>query len=247
MIFTDKTHDYDSTLDVWEKLYDIIYKDIFDYLFDFENKGDKETAKKCKRWYIKIDGDKQPELAKKFPKFKMAGDCIFNFNDKKVELFRKIIGDTQKGLLDKCRSNHHSLLNFSFMPITGGLNNAKGNIKCENGFERESFDRPDVLIAELQKYYQKIPSRIFARCTQNNKEALEWYLDIFSNRDIDRAIDEYCKDIYMIDDKEMFQRLINLAERPICNPETAVEYMTLACDYWDMKKCKLKKFGIDEF
>lgn len=240
MIFTDKTHDYDSTKDVWEKLYDIIYKDTFGYLFDFENKDDKETNHRCKRWYIKIDREKQPVLAKKFPRFKMAGDCIFNFNEKKIELIREIIEDSENELLAKCKSNHHSLLNFSFIPITGGLNNTKGIIRCENGIERKSFDRPDVLIAELQKYYQGIPTRVFRR---TNIEALKWYLNIFA----ERGIVGYCKDVYLIDDEEMIQRFLKLSMKPICNLETAIEYMMLACDYWKMKEIKLKEFDISEF
>lgn len=240
LVIADKTHDCDSTRDVWENLYHIIYKNTFGHLFDFESIDDKETNRRCKRWYVKIDREKQPALAKEFPKFKMAGDCIFNFNDKKVELIRNIIGDCENELLAKCKSNHHSLLNYSFMPITGGLNATKGIIRCENGIERKPFDRPDVLIAELQKYYQGIPTRLFRN---TNREALKWYLNIFA----ERGIAGYCNDIYLIDDEEMIQRFLKLSKKAICNLETASEYMMLACDYWKMKEIKLKEFGISEF
>ena len=81
MVFNDNLHDCDSTQDVWRKLYSIIYKDAFNHIFDFENIQDSETSKRCKRLYIKIDKIRQPDLAERYPKFKVAGECIFNFND----------------------------------------------------------------------------------------------------------------------------------------------------------------------
>lgn len=240
MIFIDNYHDCDSSWDVWDKLYDIVYKNTFDYLFDFNNKSDKETSNKCKRLYITFDREKQPELVARFPKFKMAGDCIFNFNETKVELFSDLMAGKESELLSKCASNHHSLLNFSFMPITGGLNCTKGIIRCENGGERKSFDRPDVLIAELEKYYSGKPTRLFRRA---NKEALQWYLNIFEGQ----GINGYCEKIYLMDDKEMKRRFIDFSQKPICDFESAVEYMKLACDYWKMKENKLRELGITEF
>lgn len=239
MVFTDEAHDCDSSKDVWEQLYDIIYRDTFGYLLDFNSKSDSETSKKCKRLYIKIDRKKQPDLAKEYPKFKMAGDCIFNFNEKKVALFSELVGDDNK-LLKICKDNHHSLLNFSFMPITGGLNSTKGILRCENGIEKKGFDRPDVLIAELEKYYGKKPARIFRK---TNSATLTWYLNLFA----ERSIAGYCEDIYLIDDGIMLQRFIDLSKKPICDYNTAIEYMTLAYDYWEMKKVKLLAYGITDF
>ena len=149
MVFTDEAHDCDSSKDVWEQLYDIIYRDTFGYLLDFNSKSDSETSKKCKRLYIKIDRKKQPDLAKEYPKFKMAGDCIFNFNEKKVALFSELVGDDNE-LLKICKDNHHSLLNFSFMPITGGLNSTKGILRCENGIEKKNMGS---VIKEIKSQY----------------------------------------------------------------------------------------------
>lgn len=239
MVFTDETHDCDSSKDVWEQLYDIIYRDAFGYLFDFNSKSDSETSKRCKRLYIKIDRQKQPDLTKEYPKFKMAGDSIFNFNEKKVALFSELVDDDNE-LLKICKDNHHSLLNFSFMPITGGLNSTKGILRCENGIEKKGFDRPDVLIAELKKYYDKKPARIFRKA---NREALTWYLNLF----VERGIAGYCEDIYFIDNENMLLRFLELAKKPICDYGTAIEYMALARDYWEMKKEKLLAYGITDF
>lgn len=240
MVFNDNLHDCDSTQDVWGKLYSVIYKDTFNHIFDFENIQDSETSKSCKRLYIKIDKIRQPDLAERYPKFKVAGDCIFNFNEKKIKLFIDLVGEGKEELVLLCKKHHHSLVNFSFMPITGGLNSTKGFLRCENGTEKKSFDRPDVLIAELAKYYNGMHTRIFRK---RNREALEWYLKLFA----DRGVEGYCKDIYLVDDEKMLQRFLKLAKKPICDSETAIEYMELACDYWKMKESKLRGFGITEF
>lgn len=239
MIFAEERHDFDSSEDVWEKLYNIVYPKVFGDLFDFNNRSDAETSKKCKRLYIKIDRQKQPDLAQEYPKFKMAGDCIFNFNDSKIAMFSGLVGKDNE-LLKICKNNHHSLLNFSFMPITGGLNNTKGILRCEKSGEKKSFDRPDVLIAELNKYYTGKQARIFRKA---NREALTWYLSLFA----DHGIAGYCKDIYFINDDNMLQKFLDLAEKPICNCNTAIEYMELAYNYWEMKRGKLLEWGITCF
>lgn len=83
---------------------------------------------------------------KKNPKdkdfMKIAGDCCFNFNDKKYKNFKSIIekdGEkTEKkeqllSLLEECKQRHHSLLNFSLIPVIGGMNNIKGSLKYDEG------------------------------------------------------------------------------------------------------------------
>ena len=119
--FKDKEHDIDSCKDVWKEFYYIVYPKYFGEYFDFSNLEDKETSPKCKRWYIKLKRD--IDISHTFPKFKMAGDCIFNFNDKKIDKLNKLpLSDKAKKLLDKCAKKHHSFENFAFMPITGGMN-----------------------------------------------------------------------------------------------------------------------------
>ena len=110
----------------------------------------------------------------------------------------------------------------------------------ENGIEKKGFDRSDVLIAELEKYYNKEPARIFRK---TNRVALTWYLNLFA----ERGVAEYCEYIYFINDRIMLQRFIGLSKKPICDYNTAIEYMTLAYDYWEMKKEKLLAYGITDF
>ncbi len=119
------------------------------------------------------------------------------------------------------------------MPISGGL-----TIKCRNGKEEKSLGRPDILIAELERYYNADDAHIFSR----NRESLEWYLSLFQKE----GIEGYCRKIYLIDDSEMLSRFIKSANEPVCDSESAREYMNLALDYWKMKKEKLAEFGIEE-
>lgn len=235
MKFIDTEHDLDSSKDAWDKLYHIIYKENFDSIFNFEIISDKETSTECRRWYIKIDREKQPKLSKKYPLFKMAGDCIFNFNEKKSKLFKKLLDVDDYPLLEYCCSNHHELCNFSFMPITGGMNNKKGTLRC-NSAEQYAYDRFDLFIYELNLYYNKKPSRIFSKY---NKEALIWYLGLFNN------IYEYCEKIYMIDDKEFVDDIISSGSSAITNRGKAIKYMKLAEKYWKMKSDKLKCYGVN--
>ncbi len=238
MEFEDKIHDVDSSRDVWERLYSKIYRNTFGQLFDFDSLDDTESSDKCKRWYIKIRKER-PEY-QVFPKFKISGDCIFNFNEKKLMLFKNMINEDDRELLDKCHASHHSLVNFSFMPITGGLNNTKGTIRCREGIEKTSLDRPDVLIKELDIYYGEGKNeRIFAR----NRKALEWYLSLFK----DEGIKGYCRKIYLIDDERLLERFITGGAKPVCDSESAREYMNLALDYWRMKEEKLAEYGIKEY
>lgn len=233
MEFKDTVHDLDSSMDTWELLYCKVYKDKFSSLFDFNNIEDTETSDKCKRYYIKINKEEQPEFRNEYPKFKIAGDCDFNFNDKKVDLFKKFLLEEDIPLLMECHNNHHELWNFSFMPISGAMNNKKGCLKCITDESQDSvpYDRPDLLVCELDRYYKGEPTRIFSRF---NKDALKWYLSNFSD------VYDYCKDIYLIDDKSFVDRLIESGKQPIDSRNRALEYMKLANEFWNIKKNKLK-------
>ena len=76
----------------------------------------------------------------------MAGDCDFNFNAKKIELYRKLLSDKENDLLTECANMHHCLYNFSFMPITGNMQGVKGNDKN---------DRFDKFVYLLSIFYDQ--------------------------------------------------------------------------------------------
>lgn len=218
-LFKDTQHDIDSCMDVWENLYKKVYPPFWDQYFDFSILDDKETSLNCKRWYIKLKND--IDVKAKYPKFKMAGDCIFNFNEKKIKILKTYVSsDEGIELLDYCKEHHHSFENFAFMPITGGMNNQKGR----------GLDRPDIHVNEIDRYFSGTSTNIFSHALGENKAALEWYLSLF-NRDILN----YFKYVYLIDDelfvKEKFIPFAN-ANTVIIDENGTIEYMKLAIDFW---------------
>lgn len=221
MVFQDLDHDADACMDVWTGFYTRVYPPFFKEYFDFSKIEDKETTKKCKRWYIKLKDD--IELKKEFPRFKMSGDCIFNFNEKKVNILSKYI-NTKEGLelLAYCKAHHHSFENFAFMPITGGMNNQKG---------RQVLDRPDIHVNEISKYFKNEDSNIFSNA-RGNRKALEWYLSLFENS----ITDYFCK-VYLIDDEDfIFNCFLPFADIKVCDGNSAIQYMKLAKMFWEKRR-----------
>ncbi|WOV84730.1 hypothetical protein PGH26_02045 [Sporosarcina jeotgali] len=167
---------------------------------------------------IKIDSSSFNE-ERKWSKFTLGGDCDFNFNEKKVSKFKKILGESNE-LLNYCSRRHHTLLNFSIMPATGGMNSFKG-IK--------PFDRLDTFVYHLNQYYTKKDELILSN-SRYNKQPLIDFLNTFDN------IYDYCKKIYFLSNKDFVDRLILEGERPLLVPKDVVRYMQLAKDYWNEKE-----------
>lgn len=225
--FNDKKHDIDSCMDVWEGFYKKVYTKFFDKYFDFSKIEDKETNANCKRYYIKLRKD--IDISKKFPQFKIAGDCIFNFNNKKVEKFQSWIDQSsEKNLLKQCVAMHHSFENFAFMPITGGMNNQKG---------RHPFDRPDTHISEIQKYF-KFEENTILNSARRNEEALKWYLSIF-----EKDIYKYLSEVYLIENRDFIDKeFLPFANKKIESEDSAIQYMNLALKFWSIRKKNIDKY-----
>lgn len=225
MNIVDLKHDTDSCMDVWTKLYINVYPSFFGEYFDFSKIEDTETRINCKRWYIKLRNDlKQKEL---FPKLKMAGDCIFNFNHKKIKILKKYIrSEDGLDLLKYCAEHHHCLKNFAFMPITGGMNNQKG---------RNILDRPDIHVNEIYKYFKHEKTSIFSNA-RGNAGALKWYLSLFNEN-----ISLYIEKVYLIDDEDfIFNKFLPFSNIVVCDEKTAIQYMQLANSFWEKRNINLK-------
>lgn len=178
---------------------------------------------------------------------KMGGDTIFNFNHGKYDTFRKILQNDDIALkqLERCAKNHHSLLNFSLMPRTGGLNNVKGNIF-------DHLDRFDTFVYFLDDYYHihndnkychALLNGYVPKCTHGIREILKTYLKKYND------VKDYCQQIYFIapqyktndSNDPLLERLIENGKKPIqYTDEVLKEYMTLAEDYWAMRHNELK-------
>lgn len=172
--------------------------------------------------------------------FSLAGDCDFNFNEKKKKLFSELLKDCDKnvdrneveGLLEYCCNMHHNKINFSLMPRTGALNNFKGCMKHKS--EKHSYDRLDVFIYHLNNFFSEGNEDIFKRSTETNKKYIEFYL-----KNNFEDIYDYCNKIYFIDNRKFIKKLIENGKKAITNANDLIEYMNLAKEYWKIKKEKI--------
>lgn len=164
-------YDPDSSLRAWEYYFKMYYE----FLSNVDNEYEVFSIEENRFWFIK-ENAVYKRVAGTFCYFKngkyiwpykldesklregknigIAGDCVFNFNEKKFSRFWKMIEKDNnkknqqiKEILLLCSSMHHSPFNFSLMPTTGGLNNIKG---------KNALDRIDVFLNTLKNIYEKI-------------------------------------------------------------------------------------------
>ena len=164
----------------------------------------------------------------------IAGDCVFNFNEKKVSHFWNVIEKDDnkenqqiKEILLLCSLMHHSPFNFSLMPTTGGLNNIKGN----------GLDRIDVFLNKLKNIYDDLKELDESGIKKSDIEEFENYIHIQKQGKIGEidvstklrkalihflwcigSFENYCKIFYQLDyketkEKDLVERLLDNAEK----------------------------------
>lgn len=196
--------------------------------FNYINKPSKNE---CNRLYILEKGTKIIDNKYIEPAYRLGGECDFNFNNKKYDMFLKIIKDDPDAsekeknmaieqLLSRCHKKHHTLINFSLMQAIGNMQTAKG---------RNRFDRFDTFIYELNNYYQGLSDVVLQTSSDSNMQALKEFLDSFKN------VYDYCKTFYFID-KNLVDEMIKSGGKPISNTIELVRYMDLAEKYWSTKE-----------
>lgn len=210
------------------------------------------------------DNKIKPDELMRYPAVqRLSGECDFNFNEKKYPMFRKLlIRDMQNDpdalrdaimQLDECAQMHHTLVNFSLMPVMGDLQGFKGQKKFES-LEEGAFDRFDSHIVALNCFFKedykkeswsKCNSEIFqwlgkrTDMSPQNKNILLYYLNSFGGKektDGKNAMLDYCKNIYFIDDEDFINRLVEAGKKPINKGNEVVNYMNLAKEYWKKKE-----------
>ncbi|WP_208559154.1 hypothetical protein [Marinilactibacillus kalidii] len=241
--------DPDSSPEAWSFFKKIYTEDQLPFISEFDTEKLKLTKNnEARRLAIGLKpGSYLAEEGKFWPKFRIAGDCDFNFDEKKVEQFESILKNSENiKLLSDCAEMHHTVLNFSFMPITGRMNNLKGSLHAFGKKEihilpGKSYDRLDTFIAALKNYYCKeskeskeskdcIKDDIVLKFAGKNEEPLVSYLDKFNN------VYEYCSRIYFIKDTEFVDKLIESGNQPLSSEENIKEYMDNAMSYWRIRK-----------
>ena len=183
-------------------------------------------------WPYKLDS----RWFKKYKNIGIAGDCVFNFNEKKVPNFEKIIKKDNlndqntkeqiKVVLSLCSRMHYSPFNFSLMPTTGGLNNIKGN----------GLDRIDIFLNKLKNIYDDLKELDESGIKKSDIEEFENYIHIQKQGKIGEidvstklrkalihflwcigSFENYCKIFYQLDYKETKEK--DLVERLLGNAE----------------------------
>lgn len=252
-------YDPDSSLRAWEYYFKMYYE----FLSNVDNEYEVFSIEENRFWFIK-ENAVYKRVAGTFCYFKngkyiwpykldesklregknigIAGDCVFNFNEKKFSRFWKMIEKDNnkknqqiKEILLLCSSMHHSPFNFSLMPTTGGLNNIKG---------KNALDRIDVFLNTLKNIYEKIKKNEEIEeinVTKTTGRALIHFLKCIG------SFENYCKIFYQLDYEEnednLVNKLIKNAEKneSIENSDQLVEYMKLAVEYWEKQKEKYKE------
>ncbi|MCL2188324.1 MAG: hypothetical protein FWC16_04580 [Defluviitaleaceae bacterium] len=225
----EKYYDPDSSPEAWEH-YDCVYESMFDDLFAFKFETKYRTIQnsrvKYKRYVQSIGHhDEYPRI------FKLGGETDFNFNKKKYAHFAKILNDDKNGkdLLEECKKHHHTLKNFSLMPVTGRINNFKGS-RCRG-------DRLDVFAMHLNDFYIhagcKKDTAIIKYASPENKKWLIKYLSNFC------CVYNYFNKIYFIKCEQLINELIKNGETKLSRPCDLIRYMELAKRFWNEKEKNL--------
>lgn len=161
----------------------------------------------------------------------IAGDCCFNFNEKKVGLFATLLCNetvttVRNNIMDLVFSfheMHYSPLNLALMPINGGLNKFKGYDK---------FDRLSFLLYRINEFYNNNSIQIFSAGKGEPMDALNDFLSEFKkNKEI-----KYHTIFYPEINEELYNRLLeNGKKETLKNTQDVIEYLELAIDFWTAK------------
>ena len=153
---------------------------------------------------------------------RLGGDVDFNFNNQKLKLYKEIINNDKYLLnkLDECSKMHHTVVNFSLMQSVGNLQKVKGSDK---------FDRFDVLIYKLNKYYEKDSTEVLNEASYANKPYLIKFLLEFYD------IYDYMEKVHFINDKLFVDKIIFQGSLSLNNKDDVERYLNLALEVWKIK------------
>lgn len=217
----------DSAKWTWDNLYNKTYRTI-EY---WEKLGcEKKNGKYYEAEFDYQDGNK----------IIIGCDTIFHFTGTYGSLFRNILGDSYDE--KKYTDMNHSILNFSLLPKSGGLNNNKANgAYC---------DRVDRFVYLVDKYIreQNEKNNPLFNIRGNNRKSLpilKHYLSTIQN------VYDFCYYYYLIDSSEtnLVDRLLVSGEKYIGGEHTTEscnEYLSIAEDFWNYRKSLFcEKYGLD--
>lgn len=149
--------------------------------------------------------------------FPLSGDADFGM---KTPFCKENIEDAEEKM--------HMFLNFSLMPVLGGMN-------CKKGFRRDRFDK---FIYYIDKYYEtkNIDSlMLFRKSNVETQIILGAFLDLFT------GVVDYCEKMYLIDNGLVGELIKNGKETIEKKKDTRKRYCELAIEYWKQREEKMKE------
>lgn len=254
--------EYDSDKDRWE-YYKKSYTDIIidtDMLFTRKNRLVGTFSVNKINTQIKLE---QVENKSKENCIELSGDCFFNFNEKKYERYMQIAQSSEelkKRLLEYKNNCHHSNANCVLLPVTGAINNVKGNVyfnnkqfKVYNRCGRPPMnrdDRPDTFIYILSKFWD-----IKARGEWNLREAGlflsnsvfshslngENFAVIYDFLNSFNTLDKFCSLMFGIDENLVY-KIKNNGKILITDIYSLEKYLNLASEFWNSRKNQMITF-----
>ena len=215
-------YEYDSSPELWD-----YYGGLYDYKFEKEKSEEGRITKKTTINGYEID---------------LGGDCFFNFNEKKIKMFKKIDGVEGTPLVDELeeleKKQHHSKENCILLPVTGGLNNVKGR----------GFDRPDKFLCLIDVFYRNknlgkeeaVLKSICQRPRIKNCEILVSFMSSFDD------VYDFARHFLGIGDavEDMVGEMLKNGRKDIATADGVEEYIKLACEFWDARKTYEKTRGM---
>jgi len=218
----------DSSEWTWNNFYNKTYRTL-DY---WKNLGKERTKGKYKQ---------ATYIYKNLGEIEIGGDVIFNFKKGHGKTFRELLANEYN---EKVYARmHYSVLNFSFMPVTGGLNLNKAN--------GQYCDRLDRFIFHLDKLIQtKNSDNPLLGIRGTNKHTIPKLKDYLNDFD---SIEEYCQVYYLLDSKktDLVERLKNSGEEYVntgATAENCKQYLNLAFEFWAYRTKIFKEdYGMDVY
>lgn len=225
-----KDMDKDASYEAFAGLYLPVYSRIkvFSENFDFDN-PDLLSSGGCSRIAVPAKRDGPLYIAftenlKEIP-VKLNGDFLLS-------------GDTDFNV----GTEKYSLCNYSMMPITGALNNAKG----KKGPINDNWAMFVKMLPDLIKKPQTFTGRYTEELIPYRKEivvaARRAYYNLFDN-----DIYNYCRDVYFFGvESDETERIIKKALKSEGKIE-GEDYIKLAREYWNLRAKILKEnYGINK-
>ena len=227
--------EYDSSKAAWDN-YVEIYKN--SNVLKWFKYNISELKYQNNRYHSYLNDDEKFKIES--PYFKVSGDLIFNFNEKRghYEYFFKQIKKIDDNKVKNEYINKLEICqccrkpeNTALMITTGGLNNYKNSCK---------YDRFDVFAYRIKLFFMEEKCEIGWNVQKGT--LMFFFRNKYFNLKKEERIYQFLKDWYLINDKKYADRLIESGERrsniSVPDEDDAKCYIDLALEYWEFRKNK---------